>query len=57
MTKNQEPHEKQGSQPEQTPQPRAGDFQERHGSSDKRPLPQRSGDMDRPGMGSDSDVE
>lgn len=39
------------------PPPPESDFDERHGSADKRPLPPRSGDMDRPGMEPESETD
>lgn len=41
---------KNSSAAKPTPPPTQPDFDERHGSDDRRPVPQRSGDMDRPGM-------
>lgn len=49
--------------PEPTPQsvdtpkpPQGPDFAERHPSPDTRQVPERSGDMDRPGMNEEEDL-
>jgi len=45
-----ETRQDQQQPPKPAPPSSKPDFDERHGSDDRRPLPERTGDMDRPGM-------